>query len=346
MAVILPNGGSSLGLRAYGDPVIFHDERVLKTLLKKEARYIPQSPNYFQLVQTEVEVHMRKNVADWMVELCEDQQAPAEIFCLAMNYFDRFLSVCVIASSQLQLLGAVCLLVAWKVREHAPISASRLVQYSAHNITHLNIMEWEVLLLSKLDWDVSSVIAFDFVEHIIQRIHRLNLGLNTDLIRSNAETLITMCSSHHTFYSSAPSLVAAACVLTTLRPMIEGQWPHLLRDTPSPSSCSSGASSTSSPAKLKHLDLELVLDEVERITLIEKGLIRKVMDQVELLTRSAFPPSPLSSPLSKHGSSLSLRGSKDKESDDEEGKRNDWDHESNSTSLMTPTKVLDVDRKY
>jgi hypothetical protein len=30
------------------------------------------------------------------------------------------------------------------------------------------VQEWEVLLLSKLDWDMSAIIAFDFVEHIIQ----------------------------------------------------------------------------------------------------------------------------------------------------------------------------------
>ena len=40
------------------------------------------------------------------------------------------LSVCAIGRSQLQLLGAVCLLVAWKVREHEPLQAQRLVEYS------------------------------------------------------------------------------------------------------------------------------------------------------------------------------------------------------------------------
>ena len=30
--------------------------------------------------------------------------------------------------------------------------------------------EWEFLLLSKLDWDLSAVIAPDFVEHILQVI--------------------------------------------------------------------------------------------------------------------------------------------------------------------------------
>ena len=130
----------SSGLRAYSDPVIFRDDRVLRTLLRKEHRYIPESPNYFSQVQTEVKAHMRKEVADWMLEVCEDQRSQPEVFCLAMNYFDRFLSLCAIGRSQLQLLGAVCLLVAWKVREHEPLPAIRLVEYSDFNLTLLDIM--------------------------------------------------------------------------------------------------------------------------------------------------------------------------------------------------------------
>ena len=84
---------------------------------------------------------MRKDVADWMLEICEEQKAQPEIFILAMNYFDRFLSVCAIGQSQLQLLGAVCLLVAWKVREqNEPLQASRLVEYSDLNFFVVDIM--------------------------------------------------------------------------------------------------------------------------------------------------------------------------------------------------------------
>ena len=32
--------------RAYSDPVIFRDDRVLRTLLKKETRYLPRVANF------------------------------------------------------------------------------------------------------------------------------------------------------------------------------------------------------------------------------------------------------------------------------------------------------------
>ena len=81
------------------------------------------------------------------------------------------------------------------------------------------LQEWEVLLLSKLDWDMSSVIASDFIEHIIQRVRRFRLeGLDDSaVLRHHSETLLTLCSAHGSFSSLNPSLVAAASVLTTIR---------------------------------------------------------------------------------------------------------------------------------
>lgn len=52
-----------------------------------------------------------------------------------MNYLDRFLSICPIKKSQLQLLGTACLLVASKLREPRPVSAETLVFYTDNSIT-------------------------------------------------------------------------------------------------------------------------------------------------------------------------------------------------------------------
>ena len=99
------------------------------------------STDYFSQVQNnELRPHMRKEVAHWMLEVCEAEHCQPEIFCLAINYLDRFLSLCKIAQSQLQLLASVCLLVACKVRGHVTLPASKLVEYSDFNLDVLNIM--------------------------------------------------------------------------------------------------------------------------------------------------------------------------------------------------------------
>ena len=136
---------------------------------------------------------------------------------------------------------------------------------------------------------MSAVIASDFVEHIIQRVCRLlrqsNANSNKDginagdpaVVRKHAETLITMCSAHHSFSALSPSLVAAAAVITAIRPMLEAaetaaavnRTQGRREETPSPSS-SSSSSSLSPNRKSLVPDLASVLDAVEKFALIDK----------------------------------------------------------------------------
>ena len=79
------------------DPAIFRNERVLRTLLKRELKVCPSTKNYFLTTQTELKPGMRREVANWMLELCEEEGCSPQVFCLAINYLDRFLSTCKIA---------------------------------------------------------------------------------------------------------------------------------------------------------------------------------------------------------------------------------------------------------
>lgn len=54
--------------RAYEDPVLIKDNRVLHNLLTLEDRY-QSNPNYFKCVQTDIKRYMRKMVAQWMLEV-------------------------------------------------------------------------------------------------------------------------------------------------------------------------------------------------------------------------------------------------------------------------------------
>ena len=83
-------------IRAHSDPNIFRNDRVLRTLLKREVRMATTSKNYFSL-QSELKPQMRRELASWMLEVCEEEQASPQVFCLAINYLDRFLSSCKIA---------------------------------------------------------------------------------------------------------------------------------------------------------------------------------------------------------------------------------------------------------
>ena len=46
----------------------------------------------------------------------------------------RILSIVDIKASQLQLAASACLLVSWKIQDHAPISAVRIVKFTNYGV--------------------------------------------------------------------------------------------------------------------------------------------------------------------------------------------------------------------
>lgn len=54
--------------RAFEDPVLLDDHRVLQNLLSAEDKYVPPAC-YFNCVQTDIRPFMRKMVSEWMAEV-------------------------------------------------------------------------------------------------------------------------------------------------------------------------------------------------------------------------------------------------------------------------------------
>lgn len=192
---------------AYQDPVLLQDERVLRNLLTCEDKYIP-SCRYFNIVQKEIEPHMRRMVTSWMLEVCEEQMCEEEVFPLAVNYLDRFLSVVPTRKCQLQLLGAVCMFIASKLKESSPLPAEKLCIYTDNSITCQELLDWEILVLGKLKWDLSAVTPYDFLEQIFSRLSLPNVSV----IRKHAATFIALCCTDEKFLMYPPSMLAAASV--------------------------------------------------------------------------------------------------------------------------------------
>ncbi|GLH01772.1 G1/S-specific cyclin-E [Gryllus bimaculatus] len=200
--------------KAYPDPVLLGDERVLQNLLRTEERYAP-SGSYFSCVQSEITPEMRTIVAEWMLEVCEEQKRQEEVFLLAVNYMDRFLSVCNIRKTQLQLLGTTCLLLSSKLRESLPFSAKRLVFYTDNSITLDDLWRWELLVLSKLKWDLSAVTPQDFLAHILRRLPLSDLW-DADMVQRHAQIFIALCARDFKFSLYTPSIIAAASIAAAL----------------------------------------------------------------------------------------------------------------------------------
>ena len=204
-------------VKAVEDLSQLRDDRVLQNLLRNEEKYLPVVPDYMRNIQTCITPSMRKIVADWMLEVVHEQNSQPEVFYLAMNIVDRFLCRCRIMKSQLQLLGTVAILISSKIREPCPIPGKTLITYTDYSITADELKEWELLVLYKLQWEITAITPLDYLDHVLPRLCLGESVSAADLneLRRRTETILVLCATEYKFAYHSPSLLAASRYVNT-----------------------------------------------------------------------------------------------------------------------------------
>ena len=198
---------------AHPDRVLTKDSRVFENLLNLEK--VKKVTDYCESIQTEIAPHMRKIVTDWMLEVCEDQHCQPEVFFLAVNYLDRFLSLVNIKKSQFQLLASVCILLSSKFSQVVPVTTDQIVIYTDSSVSVEDVRKWEIFVLEVLQWELSTATANSFLQHFCTSFKV------DDQTKKQAENIATMAMTEYNFLLAKDSVLAGASLAAAIRNQIQ-----------------------------------------------------------------------------------------------------------------------------
>ncbi|XP_029007168.1 G1/S-specific cyclin-D3 isoform X2 [Betta splendens] len=201
-------------LRARSDPAVVGDRRTLRHLaaLEKTCR----RPGRGVSARGDVPPRARGLLAVWMLQVCEEQKCEQEVFPLAAHYLDHYLSLVRVERPRLQLLGVVCMLVASKMRETVPLTAGALCVYTDNSVSVADVLQWEVEVVSRLDWCLACVVPSDFLEPVLHALPGVG-PVHLQHVRRLVHSYVALATTDSGFSPFLPSTLACACVTFALR---------------------------------------------------------------------------------------------------------------------------------
>ncbi|ESW06049.1 hypothetical protein PHAVU_010G015500 [Phaseolus vulgaris] len=191
-------------------------EEAFTLYLEKEASSLPEH-NYAKYLHSNNLFLPRCRVIQWLVKCGSHFNLSFGTVFLAVNYLDRFVSICQSNDWKywmLELLSIACLSVAIKFNEKSPLSLHEIqVEGLNYSFQSSVILKMELILLKALGWHLNSVTTYSFVEML--DIHFFQSHLYQKLI-SPATQLLLQATLDQKMVEFRPSTVAISALWCSL----------------------------------------------------------------------------------------------------------------------------------
>jgi cyclin D1/2/4 len=185
------------------------DEEAISTLLLKEAQYMPEPDYSARYYVQELDAEARLECVRWIQKVQSFYNYGPLTVALAVNYMDRFLSRHHLPQGKdwmLQLLSVACISLAAKMEEsEVPILLDLQVEQVEHVFEAHTIQRMELLVLSTLEWRMSVMTPFSYIDYFFHKLGISNLLLRALLSRVSEIVLkaITCKSSPFSHFQSS-----------------------------------------------------------------------------------------------------------------------------------------------
>ncbi|XP_047425752.1 cyclin-I [Mugil cephalus] len=199
---------------------------LLEKAASREAKmwkvYVPKKP-FSQ--DTDISPAQRDEAVHWLIELHNKLQLYPETLVLAVSVLDRFLAPIKARPKYLRCIAIACFFLAAKTCEEDECvpSLRELVASSNCGCSPSEILRMERIILDKLNWDLHTATALDFLHIFHAMVLSCRSGLLDSMLglnRSQHLALLTqrlyLCLADHTLIQLRGSMLALALITLEL----------------------------------------------------------------------------------------------------------------------------------
>lgn len=177
---------------------------------------------YMESVQTDINPAMRSILVDWLVEVGQEYKLTSDTLFLSVAYVDRYLSLCDVQRSRLQLVGITSMLVASKYEEIYAPQVDDFCFITDNTYEKSDVLDTEKEILKVLDFDLTQPTTKTFLRRFIKAASgEIPLDIIFEFLCSYLAELTLM---DYSMLNYLPSEIAASCVLLGLYLLGKPRW--------------------------------------------------------------------------------------------------------------------------